>query len=914
MPTTPVVFYFATLGDPVITRSSALSARAPLVGRRVELQAFDDAVMRVADSVPAVIHVTGEIGIGRTRLLQEFAARAQDEGDAVLLTRTGRQDERPLSPLLAGDVTGPLNRFRDALLQPGSDGDHFGHVMAALADTAAATPVWLLIDDLHATDEATQCLVERLLAALHHGSLRSHPVGVVLSMLSGEPTRALRERLELQDRDGAGRHLALRGLSRDEVRTWLISRFATAPDDDLVTLLADASGGNVLLLSELTTYLQRTGLLQEIDGYLTAAVTRPGADLPRDLTSLLARKIDSISSECRRAMTLAACLGDEFQPQMLADLLHQETPTLKQVIDEARRAALVEHRPEGVVGFTHATARDYFYAAPERSQREQNHLSICQQLIGEFGDGADEHCLTITHHLLKAGASADPEAVVHFAPRAADIALRHHSFFLAGRYYEAAARAAAGGLPDSERARLFCLAGEAFQRWSDGGRSTACFEEATRLYEACDDLAGFARSLQGLLRNRISFGEANGSATEIATQLENLIGRLPEEDARLRVQVHDILAGHYHARARYDVAETYAQTAMTIAKGSEDPALRCIPVTSLALAQMEQLRLMDAKTTWLEGLSYDRAAGARRYEGYHLQRLPIPLYCMGEIPEAMRYNQASYQHNQEIGNTGELCLNLTVDVMVANLRGEFETAIRTGREAMDLMATTRYLWSAPSLIGALAYAYTMRERFDDAESVIDHLSTPGLTFEDTAPYHGTAARLMQLLESYRRVGWPGAGPLDDTRRTVRGVRIGSISRLCAEAELALFQRRPERLTGVHDTLEYVHRRGIALAMGWCCSIPRSLAVSTALRGDVRRAAMHFDEARRLAERCLAPLELARVDLYQGMATLADEQADRGPARALLAGAREAFEQLGAPALAEVAARAERTARTDRETH
>ena len=81
---------------------------------------------------------------------------------------------------------------------------------------------------------------------------------------------------------------------------------------------ADANDGNVLLLSELTTYLQRTGLLQEIDGYLTAAVKRPGAELPRDLTALLARKIDSISSECRRAMTLAACLGDEFQPEWLA--------------------------------------------------------------------------------------------------------------------------------------------------------------------------------------------------------------------------------------------------------------------------------------------------------------------------------------------------------------------------------------------------------------------------------------------------------------------------------------------------------------------------------------------------------------------------------------------------------------------
>src|SRR5690606_16015485 len=141
-----------------------------------------------------------------------------------------------------------------------------------------------------------------------------------------------------------------------------------------------------------------------------------------------------------------------------------------------------------------------------------------------------------------------------------------------------------------------------------------------------------------------------------------LLAALPEHDLELKVRAHDALASHYHNIARYDVAEAYAQTAMTVAQNSADPTLRCIPVTSLALAQMEQLRLTEARTTWLQGLSYDRAAGATRYEGLHLQRLPVPLYCLGEIQEAARYNQASYHHNEAIGNTGELCINLTTDV------------------------------------------------------------------------------------------------------------------------------------------------------------------------------------------------------------------------------------------------------------
>jgi hypothetical protein len=277
----------------------------------------------------------------------------------------------------------------------------------------------------------------------------------------------------------------------------------------------------------------------------------------------------------------------------------------------------------------------------------------------------------------------------------------------------------------------------------------------------------------------------------------------------------------------------------------------------------------------------------------------VPLYCIGETQEAARYNQASYRHNQSIGNTGELCLNLAVDVMVANLRGDFEAAIHAGREAMELMAITRYLWSAPTLIGALAYALVMRQRFEEAESVIEHLSTNGLTFADTGPYHSTATRLMQLLHAHRGNG--AAPPRHvDSRRGLRGVRLGSLGRLCAEAELSLLQRHGPRPTGVHDALEFVHRRGLALSLGWCCSIPRSLAISTALRSGLARASGYFAEASKLAERAHAPLEQGRVELYRGLVALACDGADLNEAHRDLSRALACFEQLDAPALARLA--------------
>lgn len=895
-------------------RSSALRATAPLIGRHRELRTLDLALQRVNRASPAVIRLHGEIGIGRTRLLQEFAEVIGTQQAGMLITGSGRYDDSPLEPLRAAHTQGPLEGLQAAISSPGSEDDVFGHIIAAIADTARRLPVWLLIDDVHAADDATQVLVERLVAALQHGTLRGRRVGLVLSLVEGRGARPLQRKLDALDYRNATVHLSLEGFSTDEVRSWLVSRFAVAPSTGLVKLLSETSGGNPLLLCELANQLQRSDLLCEVDGYLTTGVDTAGLALPRNLIAALEQKIQSVSAECRRAMTLAAFLGNDFEPETLARLLQQEGAQIDTLLAEAEGAALIENQGTGTVRFTHSAAREYFYARPDQQHREENHLRISEQLIHELGGTADEYCLAITHHIVRAGALADPATVLRFATRAGEIAFQHHSYYLAGRYFEAAAGAAARLLPAERRAGLYCDAGEAFQRWSDAQRSAACFQAAIRLYGQCEDLPGYARALQGMLRNHIAFGEPGSDTTAVADDLQRLVGGLPEACAELRVRVLDTLAAYHHGSNRFDAAEQYAQAAMAVAGNSEDPALRCIPVTSLALAQMEQLRLIDAKTTWLEGLSFDRAAGAVRYEGLHLQRLPAAMYCMGEIHEAAGYNQRSYQHNRSIGNTGELCLNLTIDVMIANLRGDFAAAIAAGQEAMELMTNTRYLWSAAPLISALAHALTMTDRFDDANAIVDHLSTDGLTFQSTRPYRGTATRLRELIEVYRcgnlRIPAPRA---DTARQTPRDVRLGSVNRLCCEVELALLQRRPERLGGVHDTLEFLHRRGVAAPLGWCSSVPRALGVSATLRGDSAGAAAYFDAAGRLAQRWQSPLEAARLELSRALAELTVD-ADAGSAAvSRLARAQTELAALEAPALAALARRAAEGVRQSNQT-
>jgi tetratricopeptide (TPR) repeat protein len=241
-----------------------------------------------------------------------------------------------------------------------------------------------------------------------------------------------------------------------------------------------------------------------------------------------------------------------------------------------------------------------WHAGPgEGPHRGRTYFRIAQRLIDELGDEADEHCLTITYHLLRAGRLADGPTVVRFASQAAEIACRHRCYYVAGRYFDAAARAGISDLAPDERAELHRRAGEAFQRLSDRAMSMACFQAAIELYLDSGNQAGLARSLHGALGNRLVFGQWVAKAASPATAhgLAWLLAQLPEPSVELRIRAHDAAAAGFYRLARYQLAEAHAQAALSQARQSCDPRLRAIAVRSQALARRAKRRLAEVRSS-----------------------------------------------------------------------------------------------------------------------------------------------------------------------------------------------------------------------------------------------------------------------------------------------------------------------------
>ena len=142
-----------------------------LVGRDRELDALEDALRCLRNGERAVVMLDGEPGIGKTRLLEELAAKMIAQGGVVAWGRTWEVGMTPafwpfLQVLAALEVESdraPLLGSLESRADAATRLTRFGEVAAFLSRRAAATPIAILLDDLHAADPSSLQLLEYVL-------------------------------------------------------------------------------------------------------------------------------------------------------------------------------------------------------------------------------------------------------------------------------------------------------------------------------------------------------------------------------------------------------------------------------------------------------------------------------------------------------------------------------------------------------------------------------------------------------------------------------------------------------------------------------------------------------------------------------------------------------------------------------
>jgi predicted ATPase len=379
------------------------------VGRTQELARLRELLTRAADGQPLVAVIGGEAGVGKTRLAEQLAATASQQGVRVL--RGGcvplGEEGVPFAPVvqalrgLAGDldaaeleaVAGPARAELGRLLPDlgwsadavaggagaggagaggASQGRLFELLLGVVERLATSVPLLLVMEDLHWADRSTRDLVAYLAA-----SLRSGRVMVVLTFRSDELHRLhpLRRLLAELARNRRTRRLELARFTRAELAEQLGGLLGTDPSGRLVDDVLARSEGNPFFTEELI-----------LAG--TSAGAGPGG-LPPSLHEVLLTRVVRLGRDTQQVLGVAAAAGPGVTQPLLAAVTGMDQAALLDSLHEAvdHQVLVPEAGGDGYV-FRHALVAEAVYGELLPGERVGLHAALAGALEAgvEAGD------------------------------------------------------------------------------------------------------------------------------------------------------------------------------------------------------------------------------------------------------------------------------------------------------------------------------------------------------------------------------------------------------------------------------------------------------------------------------------------------------------------------------------------------
>lgn len=457
------------------------------VGREFEIRVVRGAIEDVLAGRGRVVLISGEPGIGKTRLCEELTRQASERAATVLWGRCYEGEGAPALwpwiqvlrgclPIVAPQTQGEEGLWNDelgrltsgwypspndaaaavAFESPQARFRLFDCVTQLLVAVAERAPLILLFDDLHSADSASLLLLQFVAQGI-----RDAPLLIVATYrdVAAESNAHLSDTITALLRVSGNERLALKGLTAAEIATLIECQTGVVPQADLVAALRQRTDGNTLFVTEFVRSLRDEGRLTSA-GELVDALP----SLPERVRSLIVRRLAPLSTECRELVGVAAAVGHEAPLAVIASVLESRHGpggggTGWAPLAEAYRAGILAAVPETAerARFSHVLIRDVVYDELLPSQREALHRAVATAM--EALPDRDEHLAEIAVHFSRAGSGAPQVKALHYAQAAAAQAAARTAYEEAARLYELALRLNGQIVPLDEHRRCDLLLG-----------------------------------------------------------------------------------------------------------------------------------------------------------------------------------------------------------------------------------------------------------------------------------------------------------------------------------------------------------------------------------------------------------------------------------------------------------------------
>ncbi len=825
---------------------------------------------------PQVLVLTGEAGIGKSRLARAISADATARG-AIALWGAGQEDlALPYLPIAT--ALGPLGpdrlRSLDGIALPSAPERSPAEIWADVADlllsAAARTPVVLVVDDLQWTDPASQALLQHLLVVLDHASttraVRLLTVVTVRTPLDDDRTARTLSRLE---REPHAVTLEVTGLDRTEVRDLLGLLGPAPPSAALAHRIMESTSGNPLLAQSVLRRGLEEGRITIDGGALVAAPDDPLAVGEDELDRAVVARLARVSDACRDLLTIAAFLGDHHSIVDVASLAGVPLATAEDLVDEAIEADLL--RDLGArCSFSHPQVRHVLFNSPRRRARQRLHLQMADGLEARGDDG---DAPAIAHHLARAGDLVEAERLARWSHTAA------HQALAAGAWTDAAIAAeqtlaSSSALPWAEEVDLHLLITEAASHDFDlraASQHGAAAAELARGHGAVDR---WGRAVLHLARTLVTNGEAVADTTETTALIEAFLRENPDADPSLRAQLLGLLSEVWGAENRIDDALEAATAARQLLTPTSDPAVVTGVEVAEGMVRWARLDLIEARHAYEVTLELTADEPAAKTGQYAAVRLNLVNHLAGDVERAGDAAPATMRRMADTQSWAEHSLAAAAAAQTALAQGRFEDVERLGAISERSTVRSSYPWSRVIALPAVALGRVLRGDGTGAREAIDAMASGSGT---TARYHRAIDAVLgdrdRLRDAVAARPWRPPGP---------EVALQTLPGLVLYAEVAIAAGDAAMAEEALGPLQAAHQRGVLLSQGWTVLLSRLVGSCCLTIGDPTSAAWWLDVAQGEARSRGLAVEAGRVALALARVAAATEAEDRVEKAALAA--------------------------------
>lgn len=461
------------------------------VGRSIERYALGHAWLNARTARAPVVLLTGPAGVGKTRLVVEWAQTAQNEGGLVLYGRCNPLSGPAFQPFAEAvryyvsnvpsgqlaDLLGPFATDLARLVpdlgeqlfgvksRPVDDPDLatlrlFDAVAGLLAAASRDDPVLLILDDLQWASGATLQMLQHI--AESPTPMRVLIVGAYDERMpaQGPSMRGLVDRLRRSER--GIEPIELRGLAAGDVEALLTAAVGDLGDraGSLAARLHVSVQGNPFRTIEVVRHLRASGI--DLPAAPIESLT-----WPESTSELVAARLAALDPAVRDILQLASVIGVEFEVSVLRALTDLDDGALDAALAQAEEAQLISALAGARIryAFAHGLVQEAVASTVDAARSAELHGRIADEIERQAGPADEPYVVEIAQHRIGAVAQGGPVAdAVEYAVRAGDRARDQLAHDEAAAWYRRAVRVVESSDDDSRLLDLLLALGAVERR------------------------------------------------------------------------------------------------------------------------------------------------------------------------------------------------------------------------------------------------------------------------------------------------------------------------------------------------------------------------------------------------------------------------------------------------------------------